>query len=657
MRTRLTLYNKIINYIKTKKISLKTHLIFSIAFVHVILMGSFLYDIYLNQKSFIENQTQENVKDLLNTLAISSKSWVISRDVAGLNEIISVDKKINNLKYLMIISKDGKILSHTDKEKIGLYLEDSLSLNFLKSNAKSAQIVFRSDNNIDMAAPILSGNDVVGWVRISQNLDFQSAAIDHIFYQGSLYTVAIVVISVLLSVLLASLLTRHLTKMLEAINEFINGHKNTRMPEFSTKEFDLVSAGFNNLLYQVDNNYKNWIKAQTALIVSEERSKLAIEGTDRGLWDWDIQNDVVYYSSKWKEMLGYIDEEIGSKPEEWLIRLHPEEKDSALESVKNHIEGITKRLEMRYRMKCKNGSYIWVFCQGKVFYNGQKAIRMVGTHTDITHFVEIEQEKEKLFNTLRQSQKMEALGHFTSGISHDFKNILAAIDGYVRIISKLNTDQKTAERLNKIKQAVEKGGSMIAQLLAFGRGELKESSEVICLQNVFSDMLKLIHPLVTKNIVFEHFVTDEPLNIKIDLTQLQQIIMNLVINSRDAMGENGGRITISLASQVDDQIECLSCGQNQRGDWAVISISDTGSGITPENLKKIFDPFFSTKDQFSGTGMGLSIVHGIVHRNQGHISVNSQVGVGTEFSIYLPLAKADALGEAKEENKISAKAS
>ena len=247
---------------------------------------------------------------------------------------------------------------------------------------------------------------------------------------------------------------------------------------------------------------------------------------------------------------------------------------------------------------------------------------------DITDRKHLEQE-------LRQAQKMEAMGKLTGGIAHDFNNLLVAVLGYAELLSlELPEQSPLREYVEQIRLAGDRAAGLVAQLLAFSRKQVMQP-RVLDLHDILRNLEKMLVPLIGEDIRFVHHYHHAPLHIKVDEGQLEQVVVNLATNARDAMPEGGTLVLETHLVHLDEH----SVGKKtnlEHGAYAVLSVADTGEGISTDNLARIFDPFFTTKDMEQGTGLGLSTVHGIVKQSGGDIVVHSEVGKGSIFKIYLP---------------------
>lgn len=257
-----------------------------------------------------------------------------------------------------------------------------------------------------------------------------------------------------------------------------------------------------------------------------------------------------------------------------------------------------------------------------------KRWRAVGVCTDITEQRQMEQQ-------LLQAQKMEGLGRLAGGIAHDFNNLLTAIMGYVELAEEaVPEDNPIRNYLSNTSQAAERAAELTKQLLVFARKQVTET-KVISLNDLVLDLEKMLRRLIGEDIDFVVHLSPDIGAVKVDPSQLAQVIINLAVNSRDAM-PNGGRLIIETANVELDQHYSSIHPDVKPGKYVMVSISDTGSGMSPEVLKHAFEPFFTTKEQGRGTGLGLATSHGIINQAGGHIWAYSEENLGTTFKIYLP---------------------
>ncbi|MCB1876527.1 MAG: response regulator [Chromatiales bacterium] len=383
-------------------------------------------------------------------------------------------------------------------------------------------------------------------------------------------------------------------------------------------------------------------RAERRLRISEERLNLALEGANDGLWDIDLRARTVFVSPRCAAMLHY---QTGKTPvtlEAWSKLVHPDDLKDLRASALDHLCGRRATIVAETRLLTCDGQWCWAMLRGKVVERDEqgKALRLVGTQTDITDRKTAELERERLYRELHQAQKMEALGHLTGGIAHDFNNILAAILGFAELArNRLSAGSTEAlpGYVDQIVMAGTRGRDLVSKMLAFSRVQGGEANEPTAIVELVEESLRMLKPALPSSVVIStDFERDLP-KVAIDPVQVQQALLNLLINARDAMNGQGD-LEISSRRRRYQEGECSACHRNVTGEWVELAVRDNGRGIAAEHLPKIFDPFFSTKEVGRGAGMGLAVIHGVVCRAGGHVLVESRPGEGSEFRLLLPAA-------------------
>ncbi|MBS1873451.1 MAG: response regulator [Acidobacteria bacterium] len=379
-------------------------------------------------------------------------------------------------------------------------------------------------------------------------------------------------------------------------------------------------------------------RAEVALRESEQRWQFALESAGDGVWDWNAQTGTTFFSRQWKALLGYEDHEIGSNPSEFSDRIHPDDVQTFQEALDRHHAGETLAYSVEYRLRCKDGSYKPILGRGRVIERAPDGtpLRMIGIHTDLTPLKAAEAERERLQTQFFQAQKMESLGRLAGGIAHDFNNLLTVINGYAGLsLTNLPADASLREPLEQIHGAGERATALVRQLLAFSR-KSPPAPDSVNLNDVVEDLRKTVLRLVGEDIrIVCSLAPDLPLTVA-DRNQVEQLLLNLVVNSRDAM-PNGGVLTIETAIATPQGVCALCNREIPRLAYVALRVRDTGTGVNEQTLRHMFEPFFTTKPVGQGTGLGLSVVHGIVRQSNGHLQVTSELGVGVEMSAYFPL--------------------
>ena len=257
----------------------------------------------------------------------------------------------------------------------------------------------------------------------------------------------------------------------------------------------------------------------------------------------------------------------------------------------------------------------------------------------LTGFVRDITERRALEEQLRQSQKLEAIGRLAGGVAHDFNNILMSIMGAADLLlMQLAPGDPAGAEATEIKQSVDRGAGLTRQLLAFSRRQAVRP-RMFALGDIVRGMDTMLRRLIGPEIDFEIICATEPLMVVADSGQTEQVVLNLVVNARDAMPQ-GGRVTVRIEEVDVDETVAVALVEGKAGRYALLSVSDTGTGIDEQTRAKLFEPFFTTKEQGKGTGLGLSIVYGIVKQSGGYITVESEPGKGATFLIYLPIVTA-----------------
>jgi len=371
-------------------------------------------------------------------------------------------------------------------------------------------------------------------------------------------------------------------------------------------------------------------RAEEALRESEERWKFALESSESGVWDYDIVNQRIYFSPQWHLIMGYEPGECTSAQQFIYELIHPEDCFTVLRAIARHRRGQISMYSCEYRVKCRNGSYKWIHDRGKIiaWTPDGKPARFIGTHTDITG-------RKRLEEQYAQAQKMESIGRLAGGVAHDFNNLLTAILGHAELAGmKLPPEHVAVEDLTHIRQAVDRAAGLVRQLLAYARKQMI-SPQVIDLNTLAKNMESMLQRLIGENIELTCDLSPNLWLVSADAHQIEQVIVNLAVNARDAM-PGGGSLRISTRNVKLDGEKPLYQEMPVPGDYAVLSVADTGQGIAPEIIERVFEPFFSTKEVGKGTGLGLATCMGIVKQSGGYVDVQSIKDKGTVFTVYLP---------------------
>jgi signal transduction histidine kinase/ActR/RegA family two-component response regulator len=289
-----------------------------------------------------------------------------------------------------------------------------------------------------------------------------------------------------------------------------------------------------------------------------------------------------------------------------------------------------------FHNKKKNGELYWESASISPIRNSEGAItHFLGVKEDITDRKQAEKEMGTLQEQLRQSQKMEAIGRLAGGVAHDFNNLLTVIKGYSQLsLPEITDGNPLRGNIEEIRKAADRAADLTRQLLAFSRRQIMEM-KVLDLNTILQNLEKMLRRLIGEDIELAFLSGGDLGRVKVDPGQIEQVIVNLAVNARDAMPK-GGKLTIETANTVLDEEYAQKHVAVKPGHYVMLSVSDTGIGMTPEVRERVFEPFFTTKEKGKGTGLGLSTVYGIVKQSGGNIWVYSELGRGTTLKIYFP---------------------
>ncbi len=369
---------------------------------------------------------------------------------------------------------------------------------------------------------------------------------------------------------------------------------------------------------------------QKALMENEERLKAIFQANPDPLVVYDVNGYPLYMNSAFSKVFGWTLDELKGR----RIPFVPEDQIKIIKLKLKEIYEFGNPVSFETTRMSKDGKIIDVLLSASIIKNIQ------GIHNGLVVNLKDNTERKKLEAQLQQAQKMEAIGTLAGGIAHDFNNILFPVLGHTEILMhEIPENSPVHDRLKKIYNGAIRARDLVKQILTFSRQDSFELKS-IRLQPVIKEAAAFIRSTIPTTIDISHDISDECKNVKADPTQIYQIIINLSTNAYHAMEEKGGELKIKLEQVNLDKSNIPAHDTNIKpGSYACLSVSDTGTGMDREIAGKIFDPFFTTKEKGKGTGMGLSVVHGIVESMNGFIHVDTGPGSGTEFQLYFPVEK------------------
>jgi two-component system cell cycle sensor histidine kinase/response regulator CckA len=364
---------------------------------------------------------------------------------------------------------------------------------------------------------------------------------------------------------------------------------------------------------------------------SEERFRQLAEQSSEAFWFTTLDPEqFVYVSPAAEQIWGLPAERLYHDFQLWLDSIHSDDQGRIRQSWNAFAGGHVGRFEEEYRIVRPDGSTRRVLTSGTQIRNDSGVVtRLSGLTRDVTQQKELEAQ-------FRQAQKMESVGRLAGGVAHDFNNLLTVINGLAQLVlEELDDTNPLRPDLEEILRAGERGAALTRQLLAYSRKQILQPT-VLNLDAVVAGMQSLIERLLSADIEVVFAPAQNLAGVRADAGQIAQVLTNLIVNARDAM-PHGGRLTIETQNVQMDPDYARKYGVTvQPGPYVMLAVSDTGIGMDAATLKQIFEPFFTTKDPTKGTGLGLSTAYGIIKQSNGLIFVESEVGRGTEFKIYLP---------------------
>ncbi|MFM0738078.1 response regulator [Paraburkholderia xenovorans] len=410
-------------------------------------------------------------------------------------------------------------------------------------------------------------------------------------------------------------------------------------------------------------------RAEAELHETNERLQLALNtGAVLGTWVLDVRTGTVTGDERFARTFSFPLEEaakgVGRKSATQVI--HPDDQAFNDRLTAEAIR-TGERFRAEYRIRRPDGEYLWVQANGQCEFNEQgEPTRFPGVLIDIHERKIAEQSLRQLTETLeqrvadsiaaralaeeqlRQAQKMEAIGSLTGGVAHDFNNVLQVINGNLQmLVADANGHPATLRRLSAATEAVKRGAKLAAHLLAFARRQ-PLSPTVLNPRRLLAGMGEMLHRALGETVKVETVLSDDLWHVQVDRNQLENALLNLAINARDAM-QSDGTLTVRAANRLLDAGFCRGIPELSPGEYVVFSVTDTGTGMSPEILQRAFEPFFTTKPDGHGTGLGLSMVFGFVRQSGGHTLIESDVGRGTTVSLFFPRCREPETVETADE--------
>ena len=410
-------------------------------------------------------------------------------------------------------------------------------------------------------------------------------------------------------------------------------------------------------------------ETESALRESQERLALVIQGSNDGIWDWNLSTNEIYFSPRWKNMLGYEDHELENHLSTWERLLHPDDRERALARLQACLAGETPNFELEHRLRHKDGTFRWILARGVALRDARgKPVRMGGSHVDLTDrmvaeerlreaYAELTRNQEDLKRTLQeltasnerlkaaqshliQAAKLESVGTLAAGVAHEVKNPLQTILLGLEYLADdpLASNERTKQVLGDMLAAAKRASAIIQELLQLAAPkdfELKEEDMNLLLER---SLLLLQSELAgSRTSVVRRLDAGLPPT-RIDRAKMEQVFINLFLNALQAMSQDGVLTITTRVDRFSGDLGVMESGSRRfhRGDRVVVvEVQDTGTGIADADLPRIFDPFFTTKAVGGGTGLGLSVVKNIVDLHGGAIGIRNAPGGGALVTVVL----------------------
>ena len=398
----------------------------------------------------------------------------------------------------------------------------------------------------------------------------------------------------------------------------------------------LIDVDGKEYLQVITRDITDRTRAEQALRDSEERHRILFDCSPVPLCVCDTQTlALLEVNNEAIEHFGYSREEMLGMT---ILDLEAPDNGAGSSRIADVVQPHVPHPNRLVRIRKKDGCVAQVEMAAHAVVLGTRPVLLVAAN-DVT-------EKRMLEEQLRQAQKMEAMGQLAGGVAHDFNNLLTVIKGNTQfVLEALPPDHPSRSDLDEISRAAEHATALTRRLLAFSRRQILQPT-VVHMSHVIANLQQMLRRLIGEDVELTTHLAPDSGQVRADTSQLEQVVMNLAVNARDAM-PRGGKLIIETADVELDEVYARTHSDVTPGPYVLLSISDTGTGIPPEVMAHIFEPFFTTKTRERGTGLGLPMVHGIVKQSGGHLTVYSEVGVGTTFRIYLPRVEAGEVSQRK----------
>ena len=612
---------------------LEIRIILSLAIVLTAMIAVYGWWIGSLQSRIYIQSLSDNLQVLSHSHAESAAHYLIIGEYAGLEERMLEAASQPGVLGLQVVEPDGTLVCNVIRSDLTkpprlLYRERALQL----TNNGEEKII-RSGDHLVSWTQIEAGKPL-GWLKLTLSLH----TADELQRSTWLNTLWIGLLWILVGTALMFLVVRRPLRAIRELSHFAHDLQNRKGGQVSLSrgvyEIDLLADALNHSSVELKQR-------EEQLVAQQEQLSVTLQSIGDGVLATDMDGKVMLLNHVAERLTGWKQEDAFNTRLQDVLRLDDDESLRRLGMVL--IERRPVEIGDAVRLVSRTGeSRLVTVNASPIIDSAGSLVGMVLVCSDVTDRAEMEAEKRKLEEQLIQSQKMESIGQLAGGIAHDFNNILTAITGYGEMLrARLGQDEKLAGYADQVLTSAGRAANLTRALLAFSR---KQSIELqpADINTIVSGMQKLLTRLIGEDISLTARLADKPLRALVDTGQLEQILMNLATNARDAMPD-GGELAISTDEVFIDELYSSSIPNGKPGRYALITVFDNGMGMDAETRTRIFEPFFTTKGVGKGTGLGLSIVYGIVRQHNGFVTVYSEPGQGTCFRIYIPMCESDVI--------------
>jgi PAS domain S-box-containing protein len=621
-------------------ISLRTKFLFGTVMVIIVVMGALTAIVEHRQRAAIVHEIERRGTILVRNLATMSTDPFLVYNFTALEQNVTRLAEEEDVQYAIILDLDGRVVAHsTQPNQVGSVLSDQASNRAARADEPLVQEVTTGQGtHYDFSYPLRVGEQRWGTVRVGLSKLRMEAEIARTRFELILLAAATLAIGALASALVARRIARPVRQLAAGVIAVSQGDLDHRIEPSTSDEIGGLASAFNDMADQL-------LEQRDALATSHrELSRRFSELSDlkgytdniltsltSGVITLDLKGRVATLNPVAESLLECALAEVRGRPHGEAFARAPEVVNLLVHTLATRVGTVRASVALKHR----DGQSVPVEVTTAPLRGVQgNALGVVAVVRDLTA-------ERQLEDQLRQAQKMEAVGRLAGGVAHDFNNLLTVISGRVQLLeSQLAPDDATRRHVALIGSAADRATAVTRQLLAFSRKQLLQL-EVVDLNAIVESLKTMLRHLIGEDVALVTNLTSAPVWIKADRGQLEQVLMNLAVNARDAMFQ-GGRLTIETRTvERPGGFERDHLGV-QPGSHVLLMVSDTGVGIDAETRAHLFEPFFTTKAPGKGTGLGLATVYGIVTQSGGHISVESEPGRGATFRIYFPRVAAPA---------------